>query len=175
MKKIALLGGMFMMALASIGCVAGVDEGGENVGSNKEGIGQGSSVVEKPGGDANVTASGDANTPTSDAAFAGPYWVYGQPFTGDFGELPEGCEIDENVIRVDDYGGDATITVIALTSTAYEVPDGVFPWKHELRYALGQLMEQNWATYASGIATCIDGSTVQLQEFPSWYLVNYNP
>lgn len=172
MKKIALLGGMIMMALASIGCGAGVDEGGEKVGSNKEGIEQGNTIAEKPGDDANATASGDANTPTSEAAFAGPYWIYGQPFSGTVGTLLPGCEIVENGQRVDDYGEGTPINVIAVTTSAFEIPEGVWPWEHELRYQLGQQETQNAATWMVSIAACADGASVQLEGWPCWYLAN---
>jgi hypothetical protein len=172
MKKIALLGGMFMMALASVGCGAGVDEGGENVGSNKEGIGQGSTASEKPVGD---SASRDANAPTSEAAFAGPFWIYGQPFSGTVGVLPPGCEIVENGQRGDDFGEGVPATIIGVTVSAYEIPENTWPWLHEIRYHLNQQETQNAATWMLDIAACADGASVQLEHWATWYVANYQP
>ncbi len=172
MKKIALLGGMMIMALASVGCVAGAEEGAEDVMSNKEGIGQGSTASEKPVGD---SASGDANAPTSQAAFAGPYWIFGQPFSGTVGVLPSGCEIVENGQRVDDYGEGVPATIIGVTVSAYEIPENTWPWEHEVRYQLGQQETQNAATWITDIAACADGASVQLEGWGIWYVANYQP
>jgi len=144
MKKLVLFGGMFMMALASIGCVAGAED----------------------------EAVGDEQVESAEQALGSEFWIYAKPFTGNPGLVLPGCEVVIDAQFHDDFGGGEPVTVIGVSASKLETPSN-YSWARQTRYQLSQNETINSPVWLPVLDACLLAAGVTPTANAGWYLGNF--